>query len=406
MSNNKQKLFSEFKLKDVITLMILLSITIISIYFYVNTEARNQAWQKAYPIRAKLANYQTTCSPKSPSWMQEAIHFQTLNNNAPANQIAYITPQGQIYHCENGYIGEMPFFSKPIDEHTRFRYASVTKLWTSDAILALIREGKLTFGTKLASIITEINQPKDSRINDITIGDLLLHRGGFNRYSATGHDMFGIGQPICPDHFERLNTIRLDFDPNSKMMYSNLGYCLLGEVVSRLNKQPYTQVMDNQYKLTQYNIKFIDNSKLSDEVNYNYVETGLTGIGDIYTVFDYKGLASVAGLSGNAISLANQVKNMVNKPMPNILSLDDNLSCDITKLRDCYGYAMFPYQAQGKNLKVYFRDGTLLGLSSLVAVDSNGGVVVLLSNGVSSLKQDGSDRTKMLIYQYLIQQYK
>lgn len=69
-------------------------------------------------------------------------------------------------------------------------------------------------------------------------------------------------------------------------------------------------------------------------------------------------------------------------------------SCDLTKLRDCYGYAMFPYQQDSNSLKVYFRDGTLLGMSSLVVVDDNGGVLALLSSGQSALGQQQYDQTK------------
>lgn len=397
--------FHKIKIKDIFIVILLVLITMIGGYYYANVTARNTLWLKTYPIRAKIAERKLSCSHNSPLWLAKILTYQVNHGNAPANQIAYIDPKGTLHHCENGYVGEYPLIAQPINEKTRFRYASVTKLWTSDAILALIKQRKIDFNTKISSIITEIHQPKDPRINNITIGELLLHRGGFNRYSVFGNDMFGIGEPICPNHFDRLNHIQLGFSPNEKMSYSNLGYCLLGEVVSRLNQQSYTQTIKENYQFNGTTLAFIGNHPMPDEVSYNHIETDITGVGDIYTAFDYQDLASAAGLSGNAIDLAKQVKTMIEKPAPNILSLNKNLKCDITKLRDCYGYAMFPYQQAGRDFTVYFRDGGLLGLSSLVVVDSQGGVTALLSNGVTGNNEQGGDKVKMMIYDFLRQQH-
>src|SRR5699024_2399969 len=150
---------------------------------------RNILWVKTYPIRAELSVHQISCSDDSPAWLADILKYQTRNNNAPANQIAYIDQQDNLHHCENGYVGQYPLVSDPMTEQTRFRYASVTKLWTADAILSLIKYGKLSLDTKLSKIITEINEPKDPNVNDITIGQLLLHRAGFDRYSVFGNDM-------------------------------------------------------------------------------------------------------------------------------------------------------------------------------------------------------------------------
>ena len=393
-------MFKIIKITDIVIVFILLMIAIVIGYYYGNSLARSQLWQKTYPIRAELSVNQIDCSDDSPSWLTDILKYQTRNNNAPANQIAYIDPQGQLHHCENGYVGKYPLFSDAVTEQTRFRYASVTKLWTSDAILSLIKDGKLSLDTKMSEIITEIDSPKDTRISDITIGQLLLHRAGFDRYSVFGNDMFGIGKAICPDNLTGLNDIELGFDPDSKTSYSNLGYCLLGEVISRANhNKPYTDVIAQQYDFADTSLQFVSNSALPDEVFYNHVETGLTGHADIYTAFDYDGLASAAGLSGNAIDLAQQVRSMVDKPAPNILSLDTDVSCDASQITECYGYAMLPYQPTGKSETVYYRSGNLLGLSSLVATDEQGGVVALLSNGTPDT---GVDHTvKKMLYEQM-----
>lgn len=393
-------MFQDLRKYDILTVFVLVMVVSVFGYYYVNSLARNLLWLKTYPIRAELSVRQISCTDNSPVWLADILKYQTLNNNAPSNQIAYIDRQGNLYHCENGYIGKYPVLSDAVTQQTRFRYASVTKLWTSDTILSLIKQNQLSLDTKLADIITEIDVPIDPRISEITIGQLLLHRAGFDRYSVFGQDMFGIGKDICPNHLTGLNDIKLDFDPDTKTSYSNLGYCLLGEVVSRVNNKPYKEVITERYNFADNQLLFVSNAQLPDEVFYNYVETGLTGVADIYTQFDYDGLASAAGLSGNATDLAQQVRKMVKKPTPNITSLDADVVCnsgDVTE--ECYGYAMLPYQPNSQAATVYYRDGSLLGLSTLVAIDERGSVVALLSNGTPDTGVDHNLKTK--IYEYL-----
>lgn len=395
-------MFQDLKKYDILTVFVLVIVVSVFGYYYVNSLARNMLWLKTYPIRAELSVRQISCSDNSPAWLADILKYQTRDNKAPSNQIAYIDRQGNLYHCENGYIGQYPVLSDPITQQTRFRYASVTKLWTADAILELLKQKKLSLDTKLSSVLPEIDAPKDVRINDITIGQLLLHRAGFDRYSVFGQDMFGIGKDICPNHLTGLNDITLGFDPDSKTSYSNLGYCLLGEVVSRLNNnKPYTDIIASQYGFADTHLKFVSNSAMLDEVTYNYVETGLTGHANIYTAFNYKGLASAAGLSGNATDLAQQVRAMAAKPEPNILSDSKKVGCDPTQIKECYGYAMVTYQDNSQSIKVHYRDGNLLGLSSLVAVSDNGSVVALLSNGTSNEGVEGSNKVKMMIYKQM-----
>ena len=391
--------------RDGLIVVILLLITCTIGYYYTNSLARNNLWVKSYSVRAQLAMANFSCNNDSPIWLTDILKYQTRHNNAPANQIAYIEPNGTLHHCENGYVGYYPLLSDTVTEQTRFRYASITKLWTADAILSLVKADKLSLDTKLSSLLPEIDTPKDARINDITIGQLLLHRAGFDRYSVFGQDMFGIGKAVCPDNLNGLNEVTLGFNPDSKTSYSNLGYCLLGEVISRLNEdKPYEEVIKNQYGFDNTHLKFVANSAMADEVTYNYVEEGLTGHADIYTAFDYEGLASAAGLSGNAIDLAKQVQVLAAKPDPNILSINDKVGCDTIQIAECYGYAMIAYQETVTSPVVYYRDGALLGLASLVAIDEHGGVVALLSNGTPSDGMVGNDKVKMMIYNRLVKQ--
>ena len=132
-------MFQNLKLTDLLVVIGLVMVVAVSGYYYANPIARSVLWLQTYPVRAELAVRQMSCSNDSPSWLADIIKHQAKNNNAPANQIAYIDPQGTLHHCQNGYVGKYPLLSSAVTEQTRFRFASVTKLWTSDAILSLIK---------------------------------------------------------------------------------------------------------------------------------------------------------------------------------------------------------------------------------------------------------------------------
>ncbi|MGG2096734.1 serine hydrolase domain-containing protein [Acinetobacter haemolyticus] len=394
----------ELKISEYIIVIFLLILAVVFIYFYVNTLERNKLILKLYPIQAYFEKQAVQCSENSPTWLKDTILETTITHHAPNNQIAYLDPNGNLYHCESGYLG-LPLFSKKVDENTRFRYASVSKLWVSDAILDSVKQKKIHLETPILELLPSIPVPKDNRIENITVQDLLLHRGGLSRKGLMGDEMFQSSQPFCPNHIEKLSQIKLSVGPNKLYQYSNLGYCLLGEIIANQNKTTYQNYIKEHAQIQKDQIQFLENKRFNDEAKYYYIETSLSGYGDIYTAFDYSALASSAGLSGNAIALAHQVQKMIQKPSPNILSMP-NLDCDLSKLHDCYGYAMLTYQKNRSSLKVYFRDGVLLGLSSLVVADEHGGVVVLLSSGQALKRQWQYDLTKMNIYQNLNNMYR
>lgn len=392
-------MFKSIKIVDYFIILILVMCVVIITYLATNRIAFNKILIKIYPVQTYLELSNLSCTHHAPIWLEDILTHVTLNHQSPNNQIVYIDADGKLSHCENGYLG-VPLFSKSVTEKTRFRYASVTKLFTSDAVLTLVRNKKLNLDTPILEVLNGIPEPQDNRIKTIKVEDLLLHRAGFDRTGLMGDEMFRQDRvPFCPNHLNKLASYELSFEPKKEFAYSNLGYCLLGAIVESKAKSKFDDYLDQNYQLVNNDIKFLKNFKYLDEAKYRYIETSLTGFSDIYSVFDYPSLESSAGLSGSALELAKQVKSMASKQTPNILSQSD-LPCDLSQLRDCYGYAMFPYQSGENGLKVYFRDGVLPGASSLVVITEKNEIVVLLSSGQATDSRI-YDQTKMLIYDNL-----
>ncbi len=128
--------------------------------------------------------------------------------------------------------------------------ASLSKAITAVCIAGLIERGRLGFDTPLsqalARTLARVGPPADPRLASATIGELLVHRGGF----AAKQD--GANAPL--GEYLRRNTARrtafdaqlkwilrskLAFEPGARYAYSNAGYLILGAVVEEVSGRDY-----------------------------------------------------------------------------------------------------------------------------------------------------------------------
>lgn len=127
----------------------------------------------------------------------------------------------------------------PVGPDTRFRIASMSKAFTAMAILKLRDEGKLSLDAPAERYVPELAgwryPTSDSR--RIRVADLLHHTAGFVEDNPWGDRQ----QPMPEAEFTALLRQGMDFaqPPGIRMEYSNLGYALLGRIVTNLSGRPY-----------------------------------------------------------------------------------------------------------------------------------------------------------------------
>jgi CubicO group peptidase (beta-lactamase class C family) len=122
-----------------------------------------------------------------------------------------------------------------VDENTLFAIASNSKAFTSTALGMLVDEGKLTWDTKVVSIIPEFKMPDAYVTKEFTIVDLLTHRSGLGL--GAGDLMlvpdgaeFDINDVLASfQHQEVVSSFRTQYD------YDNLMYLIAGEVIYRIS---------------------------------------------------------------------------------------------------------------------------------------------------------------------------
>jgi CubicO group peptidase (beta-lactamase class C family) len=136
--------------------------------------------------------------------------------------------------------------------YNKFRIASISKLITAVAIMKLQEEGKLRVYDKVfgkEGILNDpfYSDPRDKRVNDITIAHLLSHEGGWT--TSWGDQMFlpfvvsnamNINTPVDTKTIVRFALNKgLHFTPGTGRSYSNLGYAILGLVIEKVTGMPY-----------------------------------------------------------------------------------------------------------------------------------------------------------------------
>ena len=127
-------------------------------------------------------------------------------------------------------------------EHTIARIASVTKTFTTTAVMQLRDEGKLRLEDPLAQHIPEFASARAVRddIEGVTIRRLLTHRSGLVTESPT-HGWNALNFPSREEMLAKLPETGIVIPQDSAFKYSNLAFGLLGEVVHRLTGAPYTE---------------------------------------------------------------------------------------------------------------------------------------------------------------------
>lgn len=339
------------------------------------------------------------CSPSS-SWVKMFVEHAARYQGAYSAQVVFLSAEKLTHTCKFGYKNKI--FGEQVTAEHRYRYASTTKLITTTAILNLVNEGKIFLDDRLVDFFPELSEFKDGRIRQITIAHLLNHSAGFNRLTLKGDPMFlRRNTPWCPNDLLKLQSVVLTYPPGEKQAYSNIGYCLLGEVIHRVTSETYRDYVDREFLLSKRNIKFVNNYYYSDEVRYDYRYE--EWFNDTYLeLFDFEAISSAAGLSGSATALAQLFWDIHHKKgnSPFVLSAPA-VSCNLKKVTGCLSLGLFHYQPEEYGIALHFHEGYLPGSASIAIVDSFGGVMVLLKSGANRHQKNPENEWIRWIYKRL-----
>jgi CubicO group peptidase (beta-lactamase class C family) len=128
---------------------------------------------------------------------------------------------------------------RAVTPETSFRIASMTKSTTALAVLALRDAGKLALDAPLADYIPQFAAaaPPTRDSAPVTVRHLLTHTAGFVTDDPWGDRVLGMS-PATLDALIATGQL-FSRPPGIAFEYSNLGYALLGRVITNVSGEPY-----------------------------------------------------------------------------------------------------------------------------------------------------------------------
>lgn len=155
---------------------------------------------------------------------------------------------------ENGKLIDELFYSKdvPVNKHTLFQVASLSKFISAMGIMKLVEQGKLNLDTPVNSYLSRWKLPLSEFDNDkVTVRKLLSHTAGLT--DGLGYSGFEIGTPIqsleasltkASDADEGASgVVKVGIDPGTKFNYSGGGYTLLQLLIEEISGQSFDTFM-------------------------------------------------------------------------------------------------------------------------------------------------------------------
>ena len=194
-------------------------------------------------------------------------------------------------------------------DNTLCSICSISKLFTSVAIMKLYDEGKLRLDDELKDVLPWFNlkqQFDDS--GPITIRSLLTHSSGLPRQSEIPYwSAPDFPFPTLDEMKVAMQSQQTLYPASYNFQYSNLALSLLGEVVAELSGMTYEEyVIKNildPLKLNDTRPKMPENLYGKDlAIGYSALDRRLNR--EKVPLFDAKGITPAAGYSSNVLDLA------------------------------------------------------------------------------------------------------
>lgn len=170
--------------------------------------------------------------------------FQSMRKEQGLNGTVLYAEGGQVIY--RGAFGwrNLVKANDSIRIDDQFQLASVSKMFTAEAVMLLYSQGKLDYEDDITKYIP------DFPYHGITIRNLLNHRSGLSRYEVLADERWPDRRvPVSNDDVIRLYAEHKPDpynQPDVTLHYTNVNYALLATIVERVSGQYFEDFMREQ----------------------------------------------------------------------------------------------------------------------------------------------------------------
>jgi len=293
-----------------------------------------------------------------------------------------------------------------ITNESQFPIASITKTFTSTAILQLQQKGKLNINDSVQKYLTDFPYP------NVTIKQLLNNTSGLaQEYNLFDTIIKEQPEKIISNHdiiptFIRFKT-PLSFSPGSKWEYNNVNFCIAALIIEKISGISYAKYLEKHiFKPAKMKNSFVPidrKIKTRNQVElYAYPNLYSTELANTQTLKEPFLISEKSNFYGNggivstALDLQRYQEALFSHKILGKKELEEALTP--TKLNDG---KVVSYTIDGKNIsyglgwgmyidesegKIVFHDGLITGLTSILLHNvTKNQTMILISNSGNSI---------------------
>ena len=290
----------------------------------------------------------------------DSTYTTLLKKNKVTGTSIAIVDNGEIVYA-TGYGFSDLENKKKADANTIYGIGSITKAFTALSIMQLQEQKKLSVTNSIKDYLVDLkieNPFNDS--NQIYINDILSHTSGLPSDIANG--FFVDNPPTISWVIKELNKQRLISPRRYISAYSNVGYGLLGEVISRVSGLNYGDYLRKNI--------FTPLNMTSSSIGYQMSNTSKTYSGNKETVEPTVRDVAAGFISSNVIDMSNFISMLISDgsfKSNQIISPNSIAEMERDQLKNvlltqpfAYGYALMIDSIKIKNHKK--KDSTIISI--------------------------------------------
>ena len=321
-----------------------ISIILIAVYFTTSYSGAAQINMISEDLRSEIDSTYTTL----------------LKRNKVTGTSIAIVDNGEIVYA-TGYGFSDLENKRKADANTIYGIGSITKTFTALSIMQLQEQEKLRVTNSIKDYLVDLKiENPFNDINQIYISDILCHTSGLPSDIANG--FFVDNPPTISWVIKELNKQRLISPRRYISAYSNVGYGLLGEVISRVSGLSYGDYL-RQNIFTPLNMT-------SSSIGYQLSNTSKTYDGNKETVEPTVRDVAAGFISSNVIDVSNFISMLMadgSFKSNQIISSNSIVDMESDQLTNvsltqpfAYGYALMIDSIKIKNHKK--KDSTIVSI--------------------------------------------
>lgn len=171
--------------------------------------------------------------------LQQLFRDYAQKNNIPGLSFAVVVGDSMLTSGNFGYANIST--QQPVSDSTQFRIASMSKSFTAMAVLKLRDEGKLQLDDPVERYIPLMRDQRypSADAPPITIRHLMTHGAGFPEDNPWGDRQLADTDAEFMAFLKE--GISFSNPPGVQYEYSNLGFALLGKLITEVSGKPYQQ---------------------------------------------------------------------------------------------------------------------------------------------------------------------